>query len=74
MVYLIKHQCNLVNGEELCMFYIGIDCGTQGTKAVIFDAESGKVIAKGYEKHPIISDDTGESKKLHGGPMQCLPP
>lgn len=63
MVYLIKHQCNLVNGEELYMFYIGIDCGTQGTKAVIFDAESGKVIAKGYEKHPIISDDTGKREQ-----------
>ena len=45
------------------MFYIGIDCGTQGTKAVIFDAESGKVIAKGYEKHPIISDDTGKREQ-----------
>ena len=45
------------------MYYMGIDCGTQGTKVVIFDADSGMIIAKGYEKHPIISDDTGKREQ-----------
>lgn len=40
-------------------YFIGIDCGTQGTKAVVFDEGTGKVIAKGYAKHDIIQDDTG---------------
>ncbi|HZJ88337.1 MAG TPA: FGGY family carbohydrate kinase, partial [Sphaerochaeta sp.] len=45
------------------MYYIGIDCGTQGTKAIVFDASAGTVIGKGYEKHPIISDDSGKREQ-----------
>lgn len=45
------------------MYYIGVDCGTQGTKAVIFDADGGTIVGKGYEKHPIISDDTGKREQ-----------
>jgi xylulokinase len=45
------------------MYYLGIDCGTQGTKAIIFDSESGAVIAKGYAKHDIIADDSGRREQ-----------
>ena len=41
------------------MYFLGIDCGTQGTKAVIFDSEKGTVLSKGYAKHDIIADDRG---------------
>lgn len=41
------------------MYYMGIDCGTQGTKAIVFDADAGRVLAKGYAKHPIIAKDDG---------------
>ena len=39
--------------------YAGIDCGTQGTKVVIYDDRSGQIIAQGYAKHELISDDDG---------------
>ncbi|MDR2095108.1 MAG: xylulokinase [Treponema sp.] len=45
------------------MYYMGIDCGTQGTKAVIFDARRGIVVAKGYAKHDIIADDSGRREQ-----------
>ena len=45
------------------MYFMGIDCGTQGTKAIVFDAQTGTVIAKGYEKHPLISDDFGKREQ-----------
>lgn len=41
------------------MYFMGIDCGTQGTKVVIFDPKTGLIIGKGYTKHQIISDDSG---------------
>lgn len=41
------------------MLYLGIDCGTQGTKAIVFDSESGVVLSKGYAKHDIIADKNG---------------
>ena len=41
------------------MMYAGIDCGTQGTKVVIYDADSANVVAQGYAEHRIISDDSG---------------
>lgn len=39
--------------------YLGIDCGTQGTKALILDAESGQVLGEGYSPHPLISKTNG---------------
>lgn len=45
------------------MYFMGIDCGTQGTKAVIFDSGKGIVIGKGYAKHQIISDDSGRREQ-----------
>jgi len=39
--------------------FVGIDCGTQSTKVVIFDVTLGKVIAKGSAAHPLTSDNEG---------------
>ena len=35
--------------------YIGIDCGTQGTKAIVLDSVKKKVIGVGYAKHELIT-------------------
>jgi xylulokinase len=41
------------------MIYLGIDCGTQGTKAILYDSEKKQILSKGYATHQLISDDTG---------------
>ena len=38
--------------------YLGIDCGTQGTKALLVD-QGGTVLGRGYASHPIIERATG---------------
>ena len=35
--------------------YLGIDCGTQGTKALILDIHSGKVLGEGSAAHRPVS-------------------
>lgn len=37
------------------MFYIGIDSGTQSTKSVILDFESGKIVAEASRRYDLIS-------------------
>ncbi|MCU1747898.1 xylulokinase [Pseudomonas sp. 6D_7.1_Bac1] len=39
--------------------FLGIDCGTQGTKALILDARSGKVLGQGAAAHSLISGANG---------------
>ena len=39
--------------------FIGIDCGTQSTKALVVDAESGAVIARGRSPHDLIARTDG---------------
>ncbi|UTW12546.1 xylulokinase [Marinobacterium rhizophilum] len=43
--------------------YLGIDCGTQGTKAVILDAEQGAICGEGYASHPLISEANGRREQ-----------
>lgn len=38
--------------------FLGIDCGTQGTKALLVDAQ-GKPLGRGYARHPIIERSSG---------------
>ncbi|WP_047497192.1 xylulokinase [Terriglobus sp. TAA 43] len=38
--------------------YLGIDCGTQGTKALLIDTD-GKAHGRGYAKHALIERDNG---------------
>jgi xylulokinase len=38
--------------------YLGIDCGTQGTKALLLD-EEGTALGRGYAPHALIERETG---------------
>ena len=38
--------------------YLGIDCGTQGTKALLVDDE-GRALGRGYARHELIVRDKG---------------
>ncbi|ODS10587.1 xylulokinase [Vibrio scophthalmi] len=43
--------------------FLGVDCGTQGTKVVICDSRTNKVIGSGYGEHDIISNDKGRREQ-----------
>ncbi|MGH8395148.1 MAG: xylulokinase, partial [Pseudomonas sp.] len=43
--------------------YLGIDCGTQGTKAIVLDASSGKVLGLGAASHTLISGANGRREQ-----------
>jgi len=43
--------------------FLGIDCGTQGTKAVLRDPTTGAVIAVGRAPHRLVSRDDGTSEQ-----------
>ncbi len=39
--------------------YVGVDCGTQGTKVVILDTKQQKVRGEGYAPHALVSESNG---------------
>lgn len=43
--------------------FLGIDCGTQGTKAIILDALSGAVLGQGAAGHSMISGANGRREQ-----------
>ncbi|EHY79302.1 xylulokinase [Stutzerimonas stutzeri ATCC 14405 = CCUG 16156] len=43
--------------------FLGIDCGTQGTKALLFDAASGRVLGQGSAAHTLISGANGRREQ-----------
>ncbi|WP_460141483.1 xylulokinase [Pseudomonas sp. S2_E01] len=43
--------------------YLGIDCGTQGTKAIILDAASGQVLGEGAAPHTLITAANGRREQ-----------
>ncbi|HYR92887.1 MAG TPA: FGGY family carbohydrate kinase, partial [Methylomirabilota bacterium] len=43
--------------------FLGIDCGTQGTKAVLRDASSGEVVAVGRAPHALVTRGDGTSEQ-----------
>ncbi|MFY1668082.1 xylulokinase [Pseudomonas sp. Pseu.R1] len=43
--------------------FLGIDCGTQGTKAIVLDAVSGKVLGEGSGAHRMISGANGRREQ-----------
>ncbi len=43
--------------------YLGIDCGTQGTKALVLDASSGQVLGAGGAPHRLISGPNGHREQ-----------
>ena len=36
------------------MYFLGIDSGTQSTKAIVLDLESGKILASGHSSYELI--------------------
>ncbi|MGY4532244.1 D-xylulose kinase [Pseudomonas sp. TE3786] len=44
-------------------FYLGIDCGTQGTKALVLDAATGQVLGAGGAPHRLISGPNGHREQ-----------
>jgi len=49
--------------------FLGIDCGTQGTKALILDAHSGEVLGQGSAPHDML---TGGNGRREQDPAQWL--
>ncbi|PSJ39260.1 xylulokinase [Zobellella taiwanensis] len=43
--------------------YLGVDCGTQGTKVVILDQEQGRLRGEGYAPHELISAANGRREQ-----------
>ncbi|MGV6477666.1 xylulokinase [Azotobacter vinelandii] len=43
--------------------YLGVDCGTQGTKVVILDPERGRVRGEGYAPHELIATADGRREQ-----------
>ncbi|WP_339489274.1 xylulokinase [Pseudomonas sp. EL_65y_Pfl2_R95] len=43
--------------------YLGIDCGTQGTKALILNPETGEVLGQGSASHQLISGPNGRREQ-----------
>ena len=39
--------------------YLGIDCGTQSTKALLLDADTGEELALGRADHELIAEADG---------------
>ena len=39
--------------------FLGVDCGTQSTKAVLRDADTGEVVAVGHARHELVERDDG---------------
>ena len=46
--------------------YLGIDCGTQGTKALLLDIHSGQVLGEGSAAHQLISGPNGRREQQAG--------
>ncbi|OLF54219.1 xylulokinase [Pseudomonas chlororaphis] len=46
--------------------FLGIDCGTQGTKAMVLDAASGEVLGLGTAPHSLISGANGRREQEVG--------
>src|SRR3546814_2306815 len=43
--------------------FLGIDCGTQGTKALLLDASNGRVLGQGSAGHDLISGPNGRREQ-----------
>ncbi|EJS88076.1 hypothetical protein AAUPMC_14360 [Pasteurella multocida subsp. multocida str. Anand1_cattle] len=55
--------------------YIGIDCGTQGTKVIVVDSQQRQVIGVGYAPHAIIENSEGAvttASMVDGRLSQCI--
>jgi len=46
-------------------FYVGVDCGSQGTKAVVVDSEDGRVVGNGYVGYGLIEGLPAGHREQH---------
>ncbi|MGH1542434.1 MAG: xylulokinase [Arenicella sp.] len=46
--------------------YLGIDCGTQGTKVIVLDTEQACILGEGYSPHSLITDEHGRREQEPG--------
>ncbi len=46
-------------------FYVGVDCGSQGTKAVVVDGGDGKVVGSGYVGYGLIEGLPAGHREQH---------
>lgn len=54
-------MCLLQN--ENSQMFVGIDCGTQSTKVVIYEVASGQVISRGQAAHDLVSASDGTKEQ-----------
>lgn len=62
----MKQKCGCIPPHFFILgdiMYIGIDCGTQGTKAIVLDSVQKKVIGVGYAKHELITQSNGRREQ-----------
>ncbi|WP_314915634.1 xylulokinase [Pseudomonas helleri] len=52
--------------------YLGIDCGTQGTKALVLDSQSGQVLGLGAAAHTLIQGENGRREQDTGRWLEAL--
>ncbi|MBU1611945.1 MAG: xylulokinase [Proteobacteria bacterium] len=43
--------------------FIGIDCGTQGSKAVVLDRDTGAILSEAYATHDMIENNLGRREQ-----------
>ncbi|MBN6062751.1 xylulokinase, partial [Aggregatibacter actinomycetemcomitans] len=43
--------------------YLGVDCGTQGTKVIVVDSQQHKVLGSGYAAHQLIENSDGRREQ-----------
>lgn len=51
--------------------YLGIDCGTQGTKSLLID-ENGRPLGRGYARHALIERESGAREQEPGWWVEAL--
>ena len=52
--------------------FLGIDCGTQGTKALVLDAASGQVLGRGAAEHTLVNEPNGRREQDPAEWVQAL--
>ncbi|NIF21593.1 xylulokinase [Candidatus Pantoea multigeneris] len=43
--------------------FLGIDCGTQGTKVLLWDVENQQVLATSFHAHPLLNERPGQKEQ-----------
>lgn len=52
--------------------FLGIDCGTQGTKALVLDAATGRVLGRGAAEHTLVNAPNGRREQDPSEWVQAL--